>query len=731
MRANSGWSCAARLKANAARRFNMTRHSHDMTKGMQVVIPSEDDEIDLGALIGTLWRGKLWIILSAVIALVAGGYYAFGVATPVYTTTASVALESRQEQIVDIDSVMSGLSGDQITINTEVEVLRSRRLMGKLVDDLNLVADPEFNSTLTDETWYSLGAMADAIRENIFGQPAGNLLQSNEAIRDSVVDAVLEQISVSNVRQSYVFNISVVTENPAKSAAMANRLAELYVEDQIVLKFEKTAEATEWLTDRVAELQIELEASENQLKEFSSNTDLISPEGLVGLNRQLKDLRDRQAGIDAEVAANVARVAALNAAFDSGDLLQMAAVANDTALRQLAATNDTAAIENQFQTRFATILARAVMARDRSVAQADTVAQSMVEITQSIATQSNELVALQQLQRETEASRLIYEFFLGRLKETSVQQGLQQAESRILSYAVLPSAPSAPRKAVILTFSMILGLIVGTGLVLLRELSQNTFRTAEDLEDKTGFAVVGQIPLVPARSRKKVLQYLQDKPNSGVAEAVRNLRTSLLLANLDKPPKIIMSTSSVPGEGKTTQSIALALNLSGLGKKVLLVEGDIRRRVMSTYFGVPEKHGFLSVMLGEVRLDEAITQLPGMNFDVLFGEESQTNAADIFSSERFGTFLNGLRDAYDYIIIDTPPVLAVADARIIGRWVDTTIYTVRWDHSTHRQVLDGLRSLEQVRVKVSGLVLGQISPKGMKRYGYGDSYGTYQTYYDT
>jgi capsular exopolysaccharide synthesis family protein len=235
---------------------------------------------------------------------------------------------------------------------------------------------------------------------------------------------------------------------------------------------------------------------------------------------------------------------------------------------------------------------------------------------------------------------------------------------------------------------------------------------------------------VPARSRKKVLTYLQDKPNSAVAEAVRNLRTSLLLADLDKPPKVIMSTSSVPGEGKTTQSISLALNLAGLGKKVLLIEGDIRRRVMNTYFDIPEKCGFLSVMLGDVSLDDALTPVPGMNFDVLFGEKSQTNAADIFSSTRFGAFLQELRERYDYIIVDTPPVLAVADARIIGRWVDSTIYTVQWDKTSHRQVLEGLRAFAQVNVKVTGLVLGQISPRGMKRYGYGDSYGVYQTYYD-
>ncbi|PJI84388.1 capsular exopolysaccharide synthesis family protein [Yoonia maricola] len=700
----------------------MIRDRNDLLIGAQKVAPSGNDEIDLGALLRTLWRGKLWIILCSLIALAAGGYYALFLATPLYTTTASVALESRQEQVVDIESVMSGLSGDQVTINTEVEVLRSRRLIGKVVDDLNLVADPDFNATLRDPPWLSLDAIGNVIGRAATSDP----IQSDQAIRDAVINAVLEQITVSNVRQSYVFNISVVTGDPVKSAQIANKLAELYVEDQIVLKFEKTAEATEWLTERVADLQIELETSESQLKDFSSNTDLISPEGLIALNRQLKDLRDRQVDVAAAAATHRARVAELNAARAANDPAQMATIAADARLDQLMTDDDPEA----FQQRFEEVLARAIIESNRSEAQQEAIALSILELTDSIQTQSDELVALQQLQRETEASRLIYEFFLSRLKETSVQQGLQQAESRILSSAVMPHQPSAPRKTLILVFSLVLGVIGGAGLVLLREVSQNTFRTPEDLEERTGYAVCGQIPLVPARDRKKVLQYLQDKPNSAVAEAVRNLRTSLLLANLDKPPKVIMSTSSVPGEGKTTQSTALALNLAGLGKKVLLIEGDIRRRVMNTYFDVPEQRGFLSVMLGETTLDEAVTHIPDMHFDVLFGEKSQTNAADIFSSDRFGAFVDELRDRYDYIIIDTPPVLAVADARIIGRWVDTIIYTVRWDHTSRRQVMDGLRSFEQVNVKVSGLVLGQISDRGMKRYGYGESYGAYQTYYD-
>ena len=708
----------------------MTYAAHDLTEKNKPQSNLQTDEIDLAKLFGVLWRGKLWIILCGVLAVIAGAYYVFGIATPVYTTSTKVALESRQEQVIDIESVVSGMSGDQVAINTEVEVLKSRRLIGKLVADLSLTEDPEFNSTLRAESWLSLGRIIGAVKENLLGHESATEILSEQTVTDKVINAVLDNVSVSNIRQSYVFQISAVSEDPQKAARIADRLAELYVEDQIVLKFEKTAQATEWLTDRVAELQIELEASESRLKEFSSNTDLVSPEGLVALNRQLKEMRDRLADITTTVGVAANRVDELRAARETGDLVQMAAAANSPDLNRLMENATPGAMPDLFLERFDTILTRAELEVARSEAQRAAVEMSVDEITQSIATQSEELVALQQFQREAEASALIYEYFLGRLKETSVQQGLQQAESRILSYAVVPISPSAPKKPIVLVLSLMLGLGFGSTLVLLKEMSKNTFRLAEELESRTGYSVLGQIPVVPAKNRRNVLKYLKEKPNSAVSEAIRNLRTSLLLANLDHPPKVIMSSSSIPGEGKTTQSISLALNLAGLGKKVLLMEGDIRRRVMSDYFDIPDKKGFLSVMLGEVTLEEALTHIPDMGFDVLLGEKSQTNAADIFSSDRFGKFLDSLRAQYDYVIIDTPPVLAVSDARIIGRWVDTTIYTVKGDSTSHRQVFDGLKSFEQVNVKVTGLVLGQISARGMKRYGYGESYGTYDSYYE-
>jgi len=694
----------------------------------QSAISLDKSEIDLTEIFRTLWRGKIWIAACTVVMLFLGGYYAFVQASPAYTSSAVVMLESRQEQVVDLESVMTGLSADQATINTEVEVIRSRGLIEKLVKKLDLVNDAEFNPLLRPDPIFSLGR---AIRQvlRFVGIGSQETSPDERAILNMVIDEVTNAISVSNVRMSYVFNITAVTGDPVKSAAIANTLADLYILGQVEVKFAATEQATQWLSERVSQLQVELEQAVAAVKEFNASAALISPEALVGLNRQLKESRDRLREAQEAKTTSAARVAVLEAARATNDPQTMVDAAGDSTLtRFLQMLNDSN--RAAFDARFMQVLERAQLDVTRAESQISVLETSIKTQETQIEQQSADLVALQQLEREAEASRLIYEYFLNRLKETSIQQGIQQADSRLLSHAVVPRKASAPRKSLILALSIVLGAVIGGAIVLGREFTQNTFRVAEDLEAKTGYSVLGQIPSIPARKRKNVLQYLADKPTSAAAEAIRNLRTSVLLSDLDNPPKIIMSTSSIPGEGKTTQSIALTQNLAGMGKKVLLIEGDMRRRVFAEYFDIKNQKGLMSVLTHDVELEDAIIHEPTLQADLLIAEKTSTNAADVFSTERFRNFLDELRTRYDYIIIDTPPVLAVPDARVIGQWVDAIIYTVKWDSTSQRQVREGIKSFESVNVRVAGLVLGQISSSGMKRYGYGDSYGAYSSYYD-
>jgi capsular exopolysaccharide synthesis family protein len=231
--------------------------------------------------------------------------------------------------------------------------------------------------------------------------------------------------------------------------------------------------------------------------------------------------------------------------------------------------------------------------------------------------------------------------------------------------------------------------------------------------------------MAPVTRRRAFLQYLIEKPTSSVAEAIRNLRTSVLLANVDDPPQVIMLTSALPGEGKTTCCIALAQISKALGKRVLLVECDLRRRTFRNYFDLPERSGLLSVLSGAKSFEEVVYHDESSGLHILPGEESSVNAADIFASHRFSDFIVEMRKEFDFIFIDTPPVLAVPDARVIAKNSDAVIFCVRWNKTPRDAVVEGLRFFAQIQIKVAGLVLSQVNVNKMARYGY-SSYGYYK-----
>ena len=702
---------------------------------------ADDDEIDLMAVLATLWRGKVWIALTMMISVGLAGYYAFGAAIPTYTASATVALENRQSRVADLEDVVSGLSADQGTINTELEVLTSRTLLGRVVTRLNLIADPEFNTDLEEKPGFSPGVAIGLVKTRITalfgGAQEAPPVQTDEDIFNDVIDRLNSVVSVSNPRDSYIFSISAETTSAQKSAAVANTLADVYIEDQLEVKFEKTRQATEWLSVRVSELQKTVEQSAAALKAFRSGSELVSPQALEALNLQVKDRRIRLGEVRDARALLESRLATLKGAMEDGDRASLADLSADPTLTRLLGEIEAGrqGAEGGFDSRLRQVVQRIDLDLDRAKAQERVLETSIAEQERQLDAQSGELVRLQQLEREAEANRLLYEHFLTRLKETTVQEGIQQADSRLLSPAIAPDQPSAPKKARLLAVAMILGLFVGSGGVLAREMSQNTFRTAAELEAGTGHTVMGQIPLIPGRNRVKIIEYLRNKPTSVAAEAIRNLRTSLLLSNVDEPPKTVMLTSSLPGEGKTTLSVALALNLTGMGKRVLLVEGDIRRRVFNQYFDIDNKQGLLSVVAGEASLEEAVHTSNDLGFDILVGEKSSVNAADLFSSERFHQFVARARESYDMVIIDTPPALIVPDPRVIAQSVDAILYSVLWDKTTKAQVAEGLKQFTTLGLNVSGLVLDRIDPKRMKRYGYGGKYGSYygaytKGYYD-
>lgn len=684
-----------------------------------------DDAIDLMAIAGTLWRGKLWIMLAAFAGLVLGGVYATQIAVKRYSSFTVLAIDEDTPSLIDIPSAVSGLSADSEAINTEIEVIRSRGLLEKVVAELSLLEDPEFNPTLVEPSVLSLNSLLSAL-----GLSPDNVPSEQDILNDAV-ELLGQRMSVSAKRQAYVIIIGVTTEGKEKSQLIANTIAETYRQDQVQVKFNTLDEGVTWLSERVVELKTELEERDTALKKATSAADYINIEGLELMNRQARELSERLLGEEKDAESAAANFALLTSAIESRSVDLVLEATKDPTLRRLAQSRSVAEIwvaGSPFMARLDILVTRARTDLDRATTQVASLQESVTALAVRVDDQAAKLGDLQQMNRELETVSVLYETFQTRLKETTIQQGIQSPDARVLSKAIT-GVKVAPRTVLVGALTLIFGAIIGAGIVLVRELKTDTFRNAEELEGATGEHVIGQVPLFPIAARNDLLGYLKDKPTSAAVEAIRNMRTSLLLSNMEAPPKVIMSTSTIPGEGKTTQSIALTQNLSGLGKRVLLIEGDIRRRTLDEYFQKKSgKEGLLSVITGEATLEETVLFHDRLGADVLVGEKSQLNAADVFSSEAFKQFLTKARAAYDFVIIDTPPVLVVPDARVIGQQSDAIMYSVKWDSTSKAQVRAALNELRAVNLNVSGLVLSQIDPKGMKRYGYGDRGGAYGTY---
>ena len=343
---------------------------------------------------------------------------------------------------------------------------------------------------------------------------------------------------------------------------------------------------------------------------------------------------------------------------------------------------------------------------------------------------------LRQLERDLQAVRSVYEEFLARSKETRNQQNVQLPDARVLSPAAIPAVPVFPRYAQTIAVALIVGLMLGGVVVLLIERLDGGFRTEADVERLTGRSVVGMVPMLNYREAGGLspARFVIEKSASIYAEALRSTFTAISLKLDDQLPRVLMVTSSLPDEGKSTFASSLAglVARSNPEKKVVIVDCDLRRSAVASSLALANNEGTIDEYLaGTKTLDQVIGRDVSSGLYYILAKSNTPNSAELLESSAMRSFIRALGGQFDLVILDTPPLMAVADSRIAAQVADYIIFLIRWQRTPRELAINALRLLQDLHKEI-GIVLSQVDVRRHAKYGYGDYgyyYSKYRSYY--
>lgn len=515
---------------------------------------------------------------------------------------------------------------------------------------------------------------------------------------------------------------------------------------------------TDWLDGRLQELRNQVRESEMAVAEYQAKNNLtegirtyISTEQVSQLNAQLINAKASLAEAQARLS-QIRTLAQGNGDIEtSGDVLKSGFI-QDLRSDEARLMQQYSDLSNRYGERHPAI----VKLKDEMAGVRAQINQEMKKVASSIANEvevaqarvqalqdglddlkdvrdveNEKLVRLNELTREADSNRMIFDNFLQTYKRSDEQDQLQEAQARVISYAAVPGKPSYPDRLLFLSLGLALSLFLGMFISFLLEKMDNKFRSARQLEKFCGFPCFALIPAVKSKTQQELASFILDKPSSTVAEAVRTLRTVLNLRarRNGTKPKVITITSSFPGEGKTTLSGWLARLAAKSGEKVILIDGDLRRPNIHRSFGRTNDTTLVEYLTGKNKLEEVIMKDDPSGLHIICAKSVPNSALDLVSSTKMETLIEALREEYDLVIIDSPACMAVSDARILATYSDEIIYTVGWDKTPREVVISGVKQFTDMGYNNLAFTLTNVDVKRHVRYGYGDTvyyYGNYQ-----
>jgi len=718
----------------------------------------EIEQLDLVRYWRAIARNK-WRILAlvALVGLIAT-LYAYSL-QPIYRSTATGLVEGSRPNrganptMDDLFVAYTGTTRDYYL--TQFEIIKSREFAERLVRVMGLTQHPEFGGSQVPKPWYSRLVPGSA-------SPAAAAKATDEEKFDGVVGAVMARTTLQPVRNTQLVKLSFDSGDPELAARVPNTLATIYIVADLESRAEATRRTTEFLAKQSEGLKERLVQSEKALQAFREREKIVEVKGvsLAGASRQLEDLTSslveaRRKRTDLEAAYDqITRQGKSTGSLDSlpyllrHPLVQRAKETESEAERRL---SDSAkrygpdhprmvAAQTEFKTaqenlkRQVNTAAQGV-AKDYELARANEAAieRALGRAKGDIQSHNRKEFELQSLERDVAANRQLYDTFMQRSKESRTGD-LQTAIGRIVDEARPPKRPFGPNKRLIVGLSVLAALLAGVSLALLIERLNNRVKASHEVESKLGVRAIGVLPVTKTSAGLPLERMFSESNQNAFSEAIRTIRSSVLLSSLHSPHKLVLLTSSVPEEGKTTLASNLGFAFAQV-KKTLLIEADMRRPKFSRVLGDRDSRpGLSDLVAGLASAGQCIFKVDECSLHVMLAGRLPPNPLELISSPQFAVHLERLKAEYEVIVVDSPPVQLVSDAAMLSQFATSVLFVVRADSTPYPVARHALSRLQRADAPVLGVVLNQIDLEKADNYygeysGYGNRYYRKYGYY--
>jgi len=709
-----------------------------------------EDIVDLREYLYLIKKNVLSVLSFAIVVSASAILVIFSL-RPIYLGETTLLIEATDANVISIEEVYQLGTGKSEYYATQFEILKSRELASVVVKRQNEL----FDRLLTEQ------------KENKL--PFLNLLSpelplTEEQTFKEKVNLFMSRVAVKPIRGTQLVKITVEFEYPESAAILANELANVYIENNLEARLAMTQQAATWLAGRIDGLKLKLQESEEKLQQYRETEDLVNLEGektlaskdLGEVSTKLSESRQRR--LEAEnIAIQIEKLSDRKSKSNIEALSTIPAVLQHSLVQRfkeqegiseqklselskrygykhpkiIAAKSDLEAARENTASQIFKVVEGVHKEYEVAKATEEALVKDVDRLKELVQKTTRKQYRLDELTREVSVNRQLYETFFSRIKETSEAGDLQTANARVVDLAVIPVQPIKPKRAMLSAIVIFLSLVGGIILVLVRDALDSTVKSRDDVIIKLRSQLLGVLPVIKREAKEQVAPALVFAKGgaSTFAESIRTIRTGVVLSGLDNPHKILVVTSSVPGEGKTTLSSNLAVAFGQMGK-TLLIDADLRRPSVATNFGIKLSAPGLSNLVAETAEPRTcIHRVEGMSIDIIPAGVVPPNPLELLSSKRFATVLASLEKHYDRIIIDSAPCEVVSDALILSTFASALIYVVKADSTNIKAVRSGITRLRDANAPLTGVVLNQVNVDKEAAYGYGRYYGGYYDYY--